>query len=145
MKFATNKNIKYLIIITLITVVISAIFSAYSQHKDENSLMTKEISTNISTEINNQLPIRYEGYSLIKTKVTEMLKDVYSIDFYYAMYINKNEIDDYNKFSSMIVKESCNNELTKKILNNNGVIRHQFVTKDKELLPLIGVTKRECV
>jgi hypothetical protein len=45
------------------------------------------------------------------------------------------EIKDFDIIASHVIEDSCKNTLTQSLINQNAILRHQFVTTDKVLKP----------
>jgi len=139
-----NKKIMGLLILT------TALFSGYyfvnnKIQKQDPDVMNEKLIQQYSTEINAKLPLAVNPfYSLVNTKVGHISPTIPTLDFYYSLKVKENEVKDFNVIVSHTIKNSCETEFTKSLIDQNAILRHQFVTTDKSLMPLIGVSKVDC-
>lgn len=139
--FITNK--KFVISLLLLTMLGGIVFSN-KQSQMPITMSEKEI-VEFSTDFNKSLPVPITSeLSLIKTQLGSINKSIYSLDFFYSYYKNKSDVKDFDKLTSSMIYQTCNNETTLSILKKNVFLRHQFVTLDKEMLPYIGVSLADC-
>lgn len=137
----TNK--KFVIGLVVLTLLGAFVFS--QKHKAQNIMSEKEL-IDFSTDFNKNLPLKInDDISLIKTQVNNISHRISLLDFYYAYYHNKNDIKNFDDFSQSMIFQTCQNDTTLELLKRGILIRHQFVTLDKEKLPYIGVSLEECV
>ena len=140
-----NKKILSLLILT------TAVFSGYYilknklTQKQDQDVMNEKLVQEYSIEINKKLPLVINPYyTLIKTKVGHLSPTIPTLDLYYSLNVKDSEIKDFDIISSHVIEDSCKNTLTQSLINQNAILRHQFVTTDKVLKPLIGVAKVDC-
>lgn len=136
------QNKKFVIGLSLLTIL--AFFFSNKPGKTTATMSEKEI-VNFSTDFNKNLPmVITPELSLIKTQIGTINNSLYSLDFFYSYYKNKNDIKDFTQFTSNMIFQTCSNEITLALLNRNLLLRHQFITLDKEKLPYIGVSLKDC-
>jgi hypothetical protein len=138
--FLKNKKFLFgLIILTLIEV-----FVLYLQKKQSDNISKKEIAE-FSIQFNKNLPIRItKDISLIKTQIGTLSANIFTLDFFYAYYLNKSDIKNFDKLTQNMIFQTCQNDTMLSLLQRNVLIRHQFITLDKEKLPYIGVSILDC-
>lgn len=140
--FINNK--KFVLSLVLLTALSSLIFSHKRKQQIQPPLITEQEVRDFSSEFNKNLPIRINPeLSLIKTQIGAIHQSLYSLDFFYAYYINKTEIN-INQLTANMIFQTCNNPTTLDLLQRDVLLRHQFITLDKEKLPYIGVSIKDC-
>lgn len=137
----TNK--KFVIGLVLLTVVGGSLF--LKSHKMMQQLPQNSV-LEFSNSFNKSLPLRITNdISLIKTQMGSVTEKLYSLDFFYAYYKNKKEIENFDQLAQSMIYQTCQNETILPLLQNNVIIKHQFITLDKEILPYIGVSIQDCL
>lgn len=136
-------NKKFVLGLVILTLLGGLVF--LQKHKPQNIMSQKELSA-FSADFNQSLPVKIsDEISLVKTQPANISSSIFSLDFFYSYYKNKNDIKNLELLTQSMIYQTCQNETTLSLLKREIVIRHQFVTLDKEKLPYIGVSLEECV
>lgn len=131
-------------------ILITALFSAYYMinHKltqQDPDVMNEKLLNQYSNELNQKLPLKMDKFfSLNNTKVGHLSPKIPTLDLFYILNVNKNDVKDFDIIAKHMTEYTCTNDFTKSLINQNAILRHQFVTLDKELMPMIGVSKVDC-
>lgn len=137
-----HKNKKFIISLLIITLLGGIVVS--SQKKQAANMSEQEVA-NFSNDFNKSLPIHItKDIALIKTQIGTLSASIFTLDFFYAYYQNKSDIKDFDKLTESMIYQTCQNETTLSLLKRHVLIRHQFITLDKEKLPYIGVSILDC-
>lgn len=136
------KNKKFIVSLLILTLLGGIVFS--SKHK-QSSIMSEQEVSSFSRDFNKNLPVRITNdISLIKTQIGTISPNVFTLDFFYAYYMNKSDVKDFDKLTENMIYQTCQNKTTLSLLEHHVLIRHQFITLDKEKLPYIGVSLLDC-
>lgn len=137
------KNKKFIISLLFIT-LLGGLF--VSHNKQQSQFMSEEDLNNFSQDFNKNLPVRInQNTTLIKTKVDAVASQILSLDFFYSYYVNKQDVQNFDILTQNMIYQTCNNITTLSLLKKHVLIRHQFITLDKEKLPYIGVSLSDCL
>ena len=135
-------NKKFVISLVLFTMLAGVLLSG--KQKIQPPITEKEV-TDFSSEFNKNLPLNITpDLTLIKTQIGSINKSLYSLDFYYSYYRNKSDVPNIEALTQSMIFQTCKNETTLSLLKRNVLLRHQFVTLDKEKLPYFGVSIQDC-
>lgn len=140
------KNKKFVVGLILLTIFTGALFSGKNRAiSPQPALITEQEVQDFTSSFNQSLPIRInEDMSLIKTQIGAINKSLYSVDFFYAYYKNKADIKNFDQLTQSMIFQTCKNETTMSLLKRDVLLRHQFITLDKQKLPYIGVSLPDC-
>lgn len=138
--FINNK--KFIIGLFGLTIVGGVILSNSRKH---NENISEQEVIQFSQDFNKNLPVKVtKDITLIKSQIGSVSKNIYTLDFFYAYYVNKNDVKNFNTLTNNIIYQTCQNEVILSLLKRNLLIKHQFITLDKEKLPYIGVSILDC-
>lgn len=137
------KNKKFIISLFILTLLGGIVIS---QQKKKTNNMSEEDLTVFSQQFNKDLPVRItEHTTLIKTQIGTVSPTLFSLDFFYSYYMNKKDIQNFDKLTENMIYQTCNNPTMLSLLQQKVLIRHQYISLDKEKLPYIGVSLSDCV
>ena len=133
-------NKKFIISLIVLTVLSGLVFK-----RTNPASVSEDSLRDYSINLNKNLPIVISPeITLVKTKIGNVSPLLFSLDFYYSYSHNKNDLSNYQNLSEEMVVITCKDPMTKDLIDKGALLRHQFVTLDKELLPLVGVSKEVC-
>lgn len=138
-------NKKFVISLVLFTMLAGLVFSGRHTKVASVAPITEKEVTDFSADFNKNLPLHITSdITLIKTQIGAINKSLYSLDFYYSYYQKHSDITNFDALTKSMIFQTCNNETTLSLLKRNVLLRHQFITLDKEKLPYIGVSIQDC-
>jgi hypothetical protein len=107
--------------------------------------MSEENVRIFSNNFNKDLPIHItKDITLIKTQIGNISSHIFTLDFFYSYYVNKSDVTNFDQLAKNMIYQTCQNKTTLSLLEHHVIIRHQFITLDKEKLPYIGVSILDC-
>lgn len=107
--------------------------------------MSEEDLTLFSQDFNKDLPVRINAQTtLIKTDIGTVSPTLFSLDFFYSYYVNKNDVENFDKLTDNMIYQTCNNPTMFSLLQRKVLIKHQYITLDQQKLPYIGVSLSDC-
>lgn len=136
------KNKKFIISLLILTLLGGLV--AGHKNSQQQTYSPPDV-TSVSNQFNANLPMHInDTTTLVKTQIGNISPSLVSLDFFYSYYMNKKDVKNFNLLTDNMIYQTCHNSTMLDLLKNKVIIRHQFITLDKEKLPYIGVSLADC-